>query len=76
MFVEAILIPTLDLKVTEVGIPDCFKRYNNMNTNFSWAQNDDSLRGPVGQLLLGTDFTQYFLYNLTHPNSKPIVMRK
>ena len=55
MYVEAILIPSLNLKVTEAGIPDCFNRYNHMKTNISWAQNDDGLRGPVGQLLLGAD---------------------
>ena len=59
MYVEAILIPSLNLKVMEAGIPDCFERYNNL-TNSQWAQNNDGLRGPVGQLLLGADCMQYF----------------
>ena len=71
MYIEVILIPNLYLKVPEAGVPECFNRYNSQ-----WAQNDDGLRGPVGQLLLGADCTQYFPYNLTHPNGKPIMMIK
>ena len=76
MYVKAILIPTLNLKVTEVGIPYCFNKYNHMKTNISWAQNDEGLKGPVGQLLLGADCIEYFPYNLTHPNSRPVMTRK
>ena len=48
MFDKAILIPTLDLKVTVTVITDCYNRYNGY-----WAMNDDRGRGPVGQLLMG-----------------------
>ena len=71
MYVEAILIPKLDLKVIEVGVPECFNRYNSQ-----WAHNDDGLRGPVGQLLLGAYCVQFFPYNLIHLNGKNIMVRK
>ena len=60
MFVEVILIPTLDLKVSVTSKPKCFKRYKQQ-----WAMNDDGNRGPVGWLLLDADCTQYFPSNFT-----------
>ena len=60
MYIEAILIPSLNLKVTEAVILDCFNRYSHIKTNTQWAQNDDGLRGPVGKLLLGKDRTPNF----------------
>ena len=66
----------MNLKVKETGIPDCFNRYNHIKTNIQWAQNNDGVRGPVGQLLLGTDCAKSFPYNLTKSNVKPIKKRK
>ena len=55
IFVEAVLIPILDLQVSVTGIRKYFERDNK-----HWAMNNDGCKGPIGQLLLGAYCTKYF----------------
>ena len=59
-------IPILYLKITVTGIPKYFERYWQQ-----WAMYDDGCKVSIGQLLLGTDCTNYFSSNLTN-NGKQV----